>query len=50
MYAVKVQAGVSTAVAAIGGVLRALRLQTLLLGDARVVPTIRTVSNDDYGG
>ena len=50
MYAVKVQVGVGTGVAAIEGVLTALRLQTLLLDDARAVPTIRTVSNDNYRG
>ena len=50
MYAVKVQVGVGTGVAAIEGVLTALRLQTFLLDDAWAVPTIRTVSNDNYIG
>ena len=50
MYAVIVQVGVGTPVAAIQGVPRALQLQTLNLDDARVVPTIRTVSNDNSRG
>ena len=48
MYAAKVQVGVGAAVAAIQGVLGAVRLRTLIWHDARLVPIITTLSNGNY--